>query len=95
MNRRLCGVTALLLAVLWFGNPAWAQHGAVDGEWPSYGGDLGSTKYSPLAQIDASNFDALRLVWAEGDSLPLVELFERAGLTLMPDVDQLRRLFAG
>ena len=63
MNRRLCGVTALLLAVLWFGNPAWAQHGAVDGEWPSYGGDLGSTKYSPLAQIDASNFDALRLVW--------------------------------
>ena len=28
-----------------------AQHGAAGGEWRSYGGDLGSTKYSPLDQI--------------------------------------------
>ena len=28
--------------------PAAAQYGAVDGEWRSYGGDNGSTKYSPL-----------------------------------------------
>ena len=31
---------------------ALAQYGATDGEWRSYGGDLGSTKYSPLDQID-------------------------------------------
>ena len=33
-----------------------AQHGApANGEWPTYGGDLGATKYSPLDQNDASN----------------------------------------
>ncbi len=43
--------------------PALAQYGATNGEWRSYGGDLGSTKYSPLDQIDASNFSDLRLAW--------------------------------
>jgi quinoprotein glucose dehydrogenase len=33
------------------------------GEWPTYGGDLHSTHYSPLAQVDASNFNALEVVW--------------------------------
>ena len=41
-----------------------AQHGAkADGEWPTYGGDLGNTKYSPLDQIDADNFGNLKVVW--------------------------------
>ncbi len=44
-------------------NFAVAQYGAADGEWRSYGGDLGSTKYSPLDQIDATNFDDLRVAW--------------------------------
>ncbi len=44
--------------------PANAQHGApANGEWPTYGGDLGSTKYSPLDQIDAHNFGDLEIVW--------------------------------
>ncbi len=50
---------------------AYAQHGATDGEWRSYGGDLGGTKYSPLDQIDASNFADLEIAWrwrsADGD----------------------------
>src|SRR5262245_33820996 len=33
-----------------------AQHGAANGEWRSYGGDLGHTRYAPLDQIDARNF---------------------------------------
>lgn len=33
------------------------------GEWPTYGGDLANSKYSPLAQIDASNFSSLRIAW--------------------------------
>ena len=49
-------------ALLWPA-PAAAQYGAVNGEWRSYGGDLGSTKYAPLDQIDASNFADLRLAW--------------------------------
>ena len=44
-------------------NQSLAQYGATNGEWQSYGGDLGSTKYSPLDQIDATNFDSLRLAW--------------------------------
>ena len=51
------GVFALLPAA------ASAQYGAVDGEWRSYAGDNGSTKYSPLDQIDAGNFDDLRIAW--------------------------------
>jgi quinoprotein glucose dehydrogenase len=33
------------------------------GDWPTYGGDLANSKYSPLAQIDASNFSSLRIAW--------------------------------
>ena len=41
-----------------------AQYGAnVDGEWSTYGGDLGNTKYSPLDQIDENNFSQLRIAW--------------------------------
>ena len=40
-----------------------AQLGAPDGEWPSYGGDLGHTRYSALDQIDASNFKELEVAW--------------------------------
>jgi quinoprotein glucose dehydrogenase len=42
---------------------ASAQQGAKDGEWISYGGDKGSTKYSPLDQIDRSNFGDLEVAW--------------------------------
>ena len=41
-----------------------AQSGApANGEWPTYGGDLGSTKYSPLTQIDGDNFSQLTVAW--------------------------------
>jgi quinoprotein glucose dehydrogenase len=43
--------------------PASAQTGAKNGEWPTYGGDLGNTRYSPLDQINASNFDKLQVAW--------------------------------
>ena len=33
------------------------------GEWPTYGGDLASTKYSPLAQITGENFSSLKTAW--------------------------------
>ncbi|MEP7272694.1 MAG: PQQ-binding-like beta-propeller repeat protein, partial [Acidobacteriota bacterium] len=36
---------------------------AVPGEWPYYGGDAGSTKYSPLAQINKDNVKDLKVVW--------------------------------
>ncbi len=55
---------ALVAAVaLGAGLPAAAQQGAQDGEWRYYGGDLGSTKYSPLDQINRDNVADLEIAW--------------------------------
>ena len=54
------------VGVLWAGwlcILASAQTGAKNGEWRTYGGDLGNTRYSPLDQINASNFDKLQIAW--------------------------------
>ena len=57
-------VSGLLGLVMCVAGPTVdAQTGAANGEWRSYGGDLGSTKYSPLDQIDAANFSDLRIAW--------------------------------
>ena len=42
---------------------AIAQTGAKNGEWATYGGDLGNTHYSPLDQITAANFNTLEVAW--------------------------------
>ena len=43
--------------------PAHAQDGAQNGEWRFFGGDTGSTKYSPLDQIDKDNVADLQVAW--------------------------------
>src|SRR6516165_12784667 len=43
--------------------PMDAQTGAKNGEWLTYGADLGNSKYSPLSQINAANFNRLKLAW--------------------------------
>jgi quinoprotein glucose dehydrogenase len=57
--RPLVTVTVVLLASI----AAFAQRGATNGEWRTYGGDLGSTKYSPLDQINKANVTRLRIAW--------------------------------
>ena len=42
------------------GQQAPAPKGA---EWPTYGGDLASTRYSPLDQITKDNFNKLEVAW--------------------------------
>src|ERR1700741_120472 len=80
MMRRIVavGVTALSLWAawsMWAPTSATGQSGAINGEWRTYGGDLASTRYSPLDQINASNFDTLEVAWRfRTDSLgPRVE----------------------
>ena len=51
------------LAILAATLPAAAQYGAKNGEWRTYGGDLGQTRYSPLDQINAKNFNDLEVAW--------------------------------
>jgi len=61
MTRLLFG-TLGLAALLAAG--ARAQSGAaINGEWTSDGGDAGHTRYSPLAQITAANFNTLDVAW--------------------------------
>jgi quinoprotein glucose dehydrogenase len=52
-----------------------AQSGARNGEWRAWAGDLGSTRYAPLDQINASNFNALEVAWR----------FKTANLGRIPD----------
>ena len=55
---------ALTLALLpWTFLAAYGQEGAKNGEWRTYGGDLGNTHYSPLDQISAANFNKLQVAW--------------------------------
>ena len=65
--RNLCrGITGVVLAaglLIVTQAPALAQYGAPKGEWPTYGGDNGNTRYSALDQIDASNFNKLEVAW--------------------------------
>jgi quinoprotein glucose dehydrogenase len=39
------------------------QSGAKNGEWTTYGADLGNTRYSALDQINADNFSKLEIAW--------------------------------
>jgi len=43
--------------------PALRDDPVTPGEWPSYGNDVGGTRYSPLAQIDRGNVGRLRVAW--------------------------------
>jgi len=60
MKRILFPFTGTLLIVAF---PLAAQSGAKNGEWRTYGADLGNTHYSPLDQIDATNFSKLQIAW--------------------------------
>src|SRR4051812_13792139 len=54
---------ALVVAVCSLGTGIGAQTGATGGEWRTYGGDLASTHYSPLNQINKDNFSTLEVAW--------------------------------
>jgi quinoprotein glucose dehydrogenase len=47
----------------WATMPTTGQSGAKNGEWTTYGADLRNTRYSPLDQITADNFNKLEVAW--------------------------------
>ena len=55
----LCALTASALVT----SSASAQYKPKDTEWPSYAADLAGTRYRPLNQINASNFNDLEIAW--------------------------------
>jgi quinoprotein glucose dehydrogenase len=48
----------VLVALAWTAAAVRGQSGTGNGEWRTYGGDLGSTRYAPLDQIDRGNLPA-------------------------------------
>jgi len=60
---RLAALALLTLAAVAASAQAPVRPGTATGEWPTYGGDLASTKYSPLDQITPANFSTLKVAW--------------------------------
>ena len=56
------GTALAAVACLWQAQ-AIAQDGAPEGEWRYIGGNAAFTRYTPLDQINAENFEDLELVW--------------------------------
>ena len=78
----------IILALAWLTTAAPAGQSrslpsTATGEWPAYGGDIGHTRYSPLDQIDAANFDQLDVAWRfKTDNLGPVPEFKLEGTPL-------------
>ena len=55
------GVLVAVVALVAFGGAATAQQPS--GDWPNITGAPAATRYSPIGQIDASNFNNLKVAW--------------------------------
>ena len=64
MPRTECRVGLVILSAV-VGCASWARAAdpIKDEEWPSYNRDARGSRYSPLRQIDATNFDKLEVAW--------------------------------
>ena len=65
---RIGPLLALLVSVLALDgisgqSPRPALPSTQNGEWPSYNGDIKGSRYAPLDQINASNFNKLEIAW--------------------------------
>ena len=64
MSRTACRVLlALVLAVVGLQAQSPGVPSTKNGDWPHYTADIRGTKYSPLDQINASNFNKLEVAW--------------------------------
>src|SRR5437773_197268 len=86
MSRSACRsllVSASLLTVL-VTTGVSVELSTKKGEWPTYGGDLANTRYAPLDQINATNFNQLDVAWRfKTDNLGPRPEFKLEGTPLM------------
>jgi quinoprotein glucose dehydrogenase len=61
--RRLVLAFLGFAAIAYAQTPAPSQPSTKNGDWPHYTADNTGSRYSPLAQIDASNFNKLEVAW--------------------------------
>src|SRR5881296_1876659 len=56
-------VSVIVVASVFIGAQTPGQPSTKKGDWPHYTSDVRGTKYSPLDQINASNFNKLEVAW--------------------------------
>jgi quinoprotein glucose dehydrogenase len=61
--RRLVLAFLCFAAIAYAQTPAPSQPSTKNGDWPHYTADNTGSRYSPLSQIDASNFSKLEVAW--------------------------------
>src|SRR5438105_7085887 len=85
--RSLLALGVVAVALLYMARLASSQTGqpsTANGEWPSYNADVKGTRYSPLDQINASNFNKLEVAWRfKTDNLGPFPEFKLEGTPLM------------
>ena len=82
--RRSLNLCATLAGLAWLAAPAWSQWRPKQTEWPTYTADLAGSKYRPLDQIDASNFNKLEIAWRfKTDNLGTRPEYKLEGTPLM------------
>src|SRR5260370_28068778 len=63
LNEVFLSVVSLVIGLLCITVRVSGQSGTKDGEWPTYNADLAGTRYRPLDQINATNFNELDVAW--------------------------------
>jgi quinoprotein glucose dehydrogenase len=86
--RSTCAVASLVLIASSAGDlsgqSASSPYTTKNGEWPSYTGDIRGSRYSPLDQITAQNFNDLEVAWRfKTDSLGTRPEYKLEGTPLM------------
>src|SRR5216684_1609582 len=85
--RSLFALASAVIAVAWMAVGVSSQTGqpsTSNGEWPIYSADLKGTRYSPLDQINASNFNKLEIAWRfKTDNLGPFPEYKLEGTPLM------------
>lgn len=85
------GLLAILPGLVWAARTASGRSQSASGgfqrndtEWPTYAGDLAGTRYRPLDQINASNFNQLEIAWTfKTDNLGTRPEYRLEGTPLM------------
>ena len=84
-NLRVIAIVSVIGGLVW-ANARVSGQSKKPGEWPTYGGDLASTRYSPLDQITKDNFNKLEVAWRfKTDALGPRPEFNFQGTPLMVD----------
>src|SRR5215510_6596781 len=88
VNRIIAAAMFILVCLVWVtvrvSGQSAGQASTKNGEWPHYGADFKGTRYSPLDQINTSNFDRLAIAWRfKTDSLGPFPEYKLEGTPLM------------